>query len=72
MAKNEFKGCMTKNEFKVISVFKIIIGIYKKIFEFRGKTSKFLPKRYPFIFCIFYLNKEELIQQAYLKKYIKN
>ena len=35
---------MAKNEFKVTSVIKIIIRICKKIFEFWGETSKFLPK----------------------------
>ena len=34
------------------------LRICKKIFEFCGKISKFLPKRYLFIFCIFYFNKE--------------
>ena len=63
---------MAKNDFKVISIFRIIIRIYNKIFEFCGKTSNFLPKRCLFIFCIFYLNKEELIQQVCLKIYIKN
>ena len=66
--KEKIYGCMTKNEFEVISIFKIIIRICKKIFEFCGKTFKFLPKRCLFIFCTFYLNKEELIQQACLKK----
>ena len=49
---------MAKNEFKVISIFKIIIRIYKKIFELSGKTYKFLPEKRLFIFCIFYLYKE--------------
>ena len=53
--------------FKVISIFKIIIRVCKNIFELCGKTSKFLPKRCLFIFCTFYLNKEELIQQVCLK-----
>ena len=32
----------------------------------------FLPKRCPFIFCIFYLNEKELNQQVYLIKYVEN
>ena len=63
---------MAKNEFKVISVFKIITRICKKIFEFCGKRYKFLPKRCLLIICIFYLNKVELIQQVCSKIYIKN
>ena len=63
---------MAKNEFKVTSIFKIIIRIDKKIFYFCRKTSKFLSKRYLFIFCIFYLNKQELVQQVCLKKYTES
>ena len=44
---------MTKNDFMVTSIFKIIIRIFKKNFNFCGKTPKFLPKRCLFIFCIF-------------------
>ena len=40
--------------------------------EFCRKTSKFLPKRCLFIFCIFYLNEKELNQQVYLIKYVEN
>ena len=39
--------------------------------EFCRKTSKFLPKRCLFIFCIFYLNEKELSQQVCLK-YVEN
>ena len=63
---------MTKNEFKMISIFKIIIWICTKMFELCGKISTFLPERCLFILCIFDLNKEGLIQQVCLKKYIKN
>ena len=59
---------MTKNDFMVTSIFNIIIRICKKKFNFCGKTPKFLPKRGLFIFCIFYLNEEELIQQVCLIK----
>ena len=48
---------MSKNDFRVIFIFKNIIGICKKNDEFCGKTSKFLPKTCLFIFCIF-LKKE--------------
>ena len=34
---------MAKNDFRVKSIYKIIIRIYKKNVEFFGKTSKFLP-----------------------------
>ena len=40
--------------------------------EFCRKTSKFLPKRCLFIFCIFYLNEKELNQQICLIKYVEN
>ena len=53
---------MAKNKFKVTSIFKIIIRICKKSFGFWGKKPKFLPRRYLFISCIFYLNEQELIQ----------
>ena len=43
---------MAKNDFRVTSIFKIIIRICMKNIEFCGKTSKFLPKRCLFIFCI--------------------
>ena len=63
---------MTKNDFRVTSIFKIIIRICIKNVEFCRKTSKFLPKRCLFIFCIFYLNEKELNQQACLIKYVEN
>ena len=63
---------MDKNGFRAISVFKIIIRVSKKNSEFCGKTSKFLHKRCLFIFGIFYLNKEQLIQQVCLIKYVEN
>ena len=63
---------MTKNDIRVISIFKIIIRFCKKNLELCGKTSTFLPKRYLFIFCIFYLNEEELNQQVCLIKYLEN
>ena len=62
---------MAKNEFELTSIFKIIISTCKKIFEFCGKTFKFLP-RCLFILCAFYLNKEESMQQVSLKRYIEN
>ena len=63
---------MGKNDFRVTSIFKIIIRICIKNVEFCRKTSKFLPKRCLFIFCIFYLNEKELNQQACLIKYVEN
>ena len=47
---------MARNEFKVTSIFKITISIYKKIFGF----------------CIFYFYEELLIQQVCLRKCIEN
>ena len=61
---------MAKNDFRMTSIFKIIICM--KNVEFCRKTSKFLPKRCLFIFCIFYLNEKELNQQVRLIKYVKN
>ena len=63
---------MAKNDFRVTSVFKIVIKICMKNVEFCRKTSKFLPKRCLFIFCIFYLNEKELNQQVCLIKYVEN
>ena len=63
---------MTKNDFRLTSIFKIIIRICMKNIEFCRKTSKFLPKRCLFIFCIFYLNEKELNQQVCLIKYVQN
>ena len=63
---------MAKNDFRVTSIFKIIITICMKNVEFCRKTSTFLPKRCLFIFCIFYLNEKELIQQVCLIKYVEN
>ena len=63
---------MAKNDFRVTSIFKIIIRICMKNVEFCRKTSKFLPKRCLFIFCIFYLNEKELNQQVCLIKYVEN
>ena len=63
---------MAKNDFRVTFIFKIIIRICMKNVEFCRKTSKFLPKRCLFIFCIFYLNEKELNQQVCLIKYVEN
>ena len=40
--------------------------------EFCGKTFKFLPKRWQFVFCLFYLNEKEFSQQVCLIKYVEN
>ena len=63
---------MAKKDFRVTSIFKIIIRICMKNVEFCRKTSKFLPKRCLFIFCIFYLNEKEFNQQVCLIKYVEN
>ena len=63
---------MAKNELKVISIFKIIIRICSKTFEFSGKTPKFYPKNVCSFAVFFYLNKEQLIQNVCLKKYKQN
>ena len=61
---------MAKNDFRVTSRFLILsLGFLWKNVEFCRKTSKFLPKRCLFIFCIFYLNEKELNQQVCLIKY---
>ena len=67
---------MTKYDFRVTFIFKIIIRICKKKFwvlwcEFCGKTFKFSPKMFIHFLHLFYLNKEELIQQICLIKYIE-
>ena len=48
---------MVKNDFRVPSIFKIIIRICMKNVEFCGKASTFLPKICLFIFCIFLKSK---------------
>ena len=63
---------MANNDFRVTSIFKIIIRICMKNVEFFRKTSKILPKRCLFIFCIFYVNEKELNQQVCLIKYLEN
>ena len=62
---------MAKNDFRVTFILKIIIRICMKNVEFCRKTSKFLPKRCLFMFCIFYLNEKKLNQQI-CRKYICN
>ena len=63
---------MAKNDFRVTSIFKIIIRIFMKNVGFCRKTYTFLPKICLFIFCIFYLNEKELNQQICLIKYVEN
>ena len=63
---------MAKNDFRVTSIFKTIIRICMKNVVFCRKTSKFLPKRCLFIFCIFHLNEKVLNQQVCLIKYAEN
>ena len=63
---------MAKNDFRVISIFKIIIRICMRNVEFCRKTSKVLLKGCLFIFCIFYINEKKLNQQACLIKYVEN
>ena len=63
---------MAQNDFRVKSVFNIIISICMKNIDFCGKTSKFLSKRCLFIFCIFCLNEKQLNQQVCLIKYVEN
>ena len=63
---------MAKNDFRVTSIFKIIVRICMKNVESFRKTSKFLPKRCLFIFCIFHLNEKDLNQQVCLIKYVEN
>ena len=63
---------MAKKDFRVTSIFNIIIRICMKNVEFCMKTSKFLPKRCLLIFCIFCLNEKELNQQVCLKKYVEH
>ena len=59
---------MAKNDFRVTSIFKIIIRIRRKDFEFLS-----LYPQDVFSFSLFfYLNEEELIQQVCLIKYIEN
>ena len=62
---------MAKNHFRVISIFKIVIWVYKKNFEFFGKKIKILRKRYLSIFYIYFnLNEDESIEKLDPIKYI--
>ena len=63
---------MAKKDFRVTSIFKIIIRICMKNVASCRKTSKFLSKRCLFIVCIFYLNEKELNQHVCLIKYVDN
>ena len=45
---------MTKNDFRVTSIFKVIIRICMKNVEFCGEKSKFSSKSCLFISCIFF------------------
>ena len=45
----------------------IVVETRAKILEFSRETFKFFPKSCLFIFCIFYLNEEELIQRVCLE-----
>ena len=51
------------NDFRVTSIFKIVIRICMKNVEFCRKTSKFLTKRCLFVyFLYFYLNEIKGVQ----------
>ena len=63
---------MSKIDFRMTSIFKIIIRICLRKVESCRKTFKFLLKRCLFVFCIFCLNDKELNQQVYLIKYVEN
>ena len=49
---------MAKNDFRVTSIFKVIIRIRMKNVEFCGKTSKFLSKKCLFIYCFVLINSK--------------
>ena len=65
---------MAKNDFRVTSIFKIIIRICRKKFEVVGKHLSFYLKDVCIfcIFFIFYLNEKELDQEVCLIKYVEN
>ena len=63
---------MSKNDFRVTTIFKTIIRFVRKMLSFVGKHLKFLTNKCLFIFCIFYLHEEELNQQVCLIKYVEN
>ena len=52
LIQTKFETCMAEEDFRMISIFKIIIGICIKNYELRDKTSEFLPKGCLFIFYI--------------------
>ena len=56
-----------KDDFSVTSIFKIIIRIFKNIFEFWVFTQKMFAN-----FQYFFINGEKLIQQVCLRKYVEN
>ena len=64
---------MAKNDFRMASIFKIIIRICMKMLSFVGKHLSFNPKDACFfIFCIFYLNEKEFNQPVCLIKQVEN
>ena len=63
---------MSNNKFQMISIFNIIIGIFKKMFEFCWKTYKSLPKTYRLIFCIFLFKYKGFNPTIISKKDTKN
>ena len=52
---------MAKNDFRVTSIFKVIIRICMKNVEFCGKTSKFLSKRCSFPVYFFNSKTDEIL-----------
>ena len=62
---------MANNDFRVTSIFEMIIRIWKKNVKFCGKTLSFYPKDVCW-FSVVYLNEEELNQHICLIKKLEN
>ena len=63
---------MAKNDFRVTSIFKIIIRICIKMLSFVEKHLRFYPKDVCSFSVFFYLNEKELNQNLCLIKYVEN
>ena len=59
---------MAKNDFRVTSIFKIII----RICMFSQENIEVFTQKVSVHFLFFYLNEKELNQQVFLIKYVEN
>ena len=61
MIQTIIENCMTKNDFRVTSIFKVIIRICMRNVEFCGKHLGFYPKdpcSFPVFLSVFFFNSK--------------